>query len=74
VYDPRSTNGPPDEKHPTFTIVFNGTAHDPCAFVFAAYSMRSDVTIAARNIVDIVDEERYAVEDSVRFRAGERER
>jgi hypothetical protein len=56
------------------TIVFNGTAHVDCAFVFAVYSKKSDAAIAARNIEDIVDEEDYAVEDSERFRSGERER
>ena len=36
-------------------IVFSATGHVDCEFVFAAYKMRSDVTIAARSVVDIAD-------------------
>ena len=55
MYDPWSTSRPPEEKHPMVVIVFNATGHVDCAFVFAAYKMRSDVTIAARSVVDIAD-------------------
>jgi hypothetical protein len=36
-------------------IVFSATGHIDCAFVFAAYKMRSDATTAARSVVDIAD-------------------
>jgi len=55
VYDPWSTSRPPEEKHPMLVIVFSATEHVDCAFVFAAYKMRSDVAIAARSVVDIAD-------------------
>lgn len=67
MYDPWSTNRPPEEKHPTSTIVFSATGHVDCAFVFAAYKMRSDATIAVRSVVDIVDKVSNEVETSLRY-------
>jgi hypothetical protein len=49
------------------TIVFSATGHVDCAFVFAAYKMRSDATIAARSVVDIVDKVSNEVETSLRY-------
>jgi hypothetical protein len=43
-------------------IVFSATGHVDCAFVFAECKMRSDATIAARSVVDIVDKVRNEVE------------
>ena len=69
MYDPWSTNRPPEEKHPTSTIVFSATGHVDCAFVFAAYKMRSDATIAVRSVVDIVDKVSNEVETSLGYDA-----
>ena len=51
------------------TIVFSATGHVDCVFVFAAYKMRSDATIAARSVVDIADKVSNEVETSLGYDA-----
>ena len=52
-------------------IVFSATGHVDCVFVLAAYKMRSDVTIAARSVVDIADKVSNGVETSLGYDAPE---
>ena len=50
-------------------MAFSATGHVDCAFVIAACKMRSDATIAARSVVDIVDKVSNEVETSLRYDA-----